>query len=730
MSTFYLDFEGGNDSNDGTSFANRWKTFNAGATAARVAPGDTIRIMASPDATALGQNATWTKASTTLTLTTAVTANIELCESAWTAAANVTTGSNGSCPQGSGNASATFAGAFTTGKAMYKALAGATDFSAYEQVSFWVYVQATLAASTLSLRLCSDTTGDVTVDTLAIPAISATNQWIAVTVNKGSALGASIQSVALYADLDPGTLPLFFDNIIACKAASSNDSLTLKSLIGKVHTQAWIASTDYGVGDIRRPTESNRTGFAYKVTATSGSPQRSAAIEPTWPVDIGLTVVDGDLTWTAFSLEEYWSPILSINGTTVKLNRNLGSSAPQTSVRGYAGATETVAAYKRESLDLDILGIAVSQAVQEAGTEALPSTYVGGYDRTNMSTRSGQTWLTRATVASYSSSSYAILCSVAFIVIDGLCSQNQKFFTSSPVKWKNCHVAGGDSGWSPGTNTPGVEWRNCGLVSGWNGSAISGALGIATGLLYCFTANSIIGSGLDFQTTNCGFRLVNVDAKQNSSYGIDVSNHGQDLWMYRVNTEGNTGGGIGLESWQKAVRAFKCNFADSTPIAVQIIMTPGGGMYSQDDGGVSGTHVITKDVGTIRSATDQRHTASGIAWKFNAASATYVSELHSPIELNVAKVACVASTLVTVTIWVRRDATNIKGRLTLKPGTIAGAAAAGAYTDCNPSVNTWTQYTLTFTPTEACVADLWFQTWVSVDGSANVWIDDIAISQA
>ncbi len=37
MSTFYLDFEGGNDANDGTTFANRWKTINTGATAARVA---------------------------------------------------------------------------------------------------------------------------------------------------------------------------------------------------------------------------------------------------------------------------------------------------------------------------------------------------------------------------------------------------------------------------------------------------------------------------------------------------------------------------------------------------------------------------------------------------------------------------------------------------------------------------------------------------------------------
>src|SRR3954465_12971522 len=59
MTIFYLDGEGGNDANAGTSFALRWKTFSSGATAARIAPGDVIRVMGSPAPTLLG-NATWT----------------------------------------------------------------------------------------------------------------------------------------------------------------------------------------------------------------------------------------------------------------------------------------------------------------------------------------------------------------------------------------------------------------------------------------------------------------------------------------------------------------------------------------------------------------------------------------------------------------------------------------------------------------------------------------------
>ena len=59
MATYYIDFDGGNDASAGTSFATRWKTITLGATAVRIAPGDEIRIMASPDPTSIG-SATWT----------------------------------------------------------------------------------------------------------------------------------------------------------------------------------------------------------------------------------------------------------------------------------------------------------------------------------------------------------------------------------------------------------------------------------------------------------------------------------------------------------------------------------------------------------------------------------------------------------------------------------------------------------------------------------------------
>ncbi len=65
---------------------------------------------------------------------------------------------------------------------------------------------------------------------------------------------------------------------------------------------AWAASTDYSIGDVRRATTSQDSGLFFKVTAVSGSsPYSSGSSEPIWPIELGLTVVDNEVTWTAIS---------------------------------------------------------------------------------------------------------------------------------------------------------------------------------------------------------------------------------------------------------------------------------------------------------------------------------------------------------------------------------------------------------------------------------------------
>ena len=78
--TFYLDYENGADANDGSTWALAWKTITSGATAARIAPGDIIRIAKSPAPASLGTTGIWTDLSKTVTLGAAQTATVNLCE--------------------------------------------------------------------------------------------------------------------------------------------------------------------------------------------------------------------------------------------------------------------------------------------------------------------------------------------------------------------------------------------------------------------------------------------------------------------------------------------------------------------------------------------------------------------------------------------------------------------------------------------------------------------------
>jgi hypothetical protein len=216
----------------GMNWTDAWLTTTSGATAARIQPGDTLRIAKTADPVSLGQNATWTDNSQTVTLTTAVTKKIEDGITGWTGATNVTANTNAARKIGATSASFTIATNFTTGKIAYKIIdgGGTQDFSAYQKINLWFQnaTASTLADSALKICLCSDATGDTIVDTLNFPATIATTGWNCLVLDKGSALGSNIQSVAIYANVDPGAITIRINNIFA-----ANSDLSLKTLIGK-----------------------------------------------------------------------------------------------------------------------------------------------------------------------------------------------------------------------------------------------------------------------------------------------------------------------------------------------------------------------------------------------------------------------------------------------------------------------------------------------------------------
>ncbi len=234
MTTYYVDLENGSDGANGLSFANRKLTIDN--VAALMSPGDTCQIMASPTPTSLGQSVQWTDLSATLTLTTAVTATISLCETSWTLANTATVSTTATCKEGSAAATVTLPASPAINTLYAYFATGTIDLSGYKQVTFWIKNSGAVVANNLALKLCTDTAGATPVNTIAIPAIPSVNQFVAITVDTGGALDSSIKSIALYTGSSVtgiGSKVITLDCILAAKDSTSADSLTLSSLIGK-----------------------------------------------------------------------------------------------------------------------------------------------------------------------------------------------------------------------------------------------------------------------------------------------------------------------------------------------------------------------------------------------------------------------------------------------------------------------------------------------------------------
>ena len=259
MTIYYMDYVNGLDANSGANWGLAKKTMD-GFTAAILNPGDIIHIAKSPDPTSLGQTATWTSLSKTVTLSSSVNKNIEMCESGWVGGVGTTaTHDITNFKEGVSSLKLVTDGTVTTARLLaYKTIASA-DFDQYNQISFWFNNAATLDAGVLQVILCTDTLGATPADTLNIPINqNSSARWTPVTINKGSALSNGIQSIAIYCTASYASKTIYFDDFIACKDPTAANSLSLTSLIAKSNsvtrptaaTSANTATNDVTVGTI------------------------------------------------------------------------------------------------------------------------------------------------------------------------------------------------------------------------------------------------------------------------------------------------------------------------------------------------------------------------------------------------------------------------------------------------------------------------------------------------
>ena len=306
----------------GASLDDPWATIGSGATAARIAPGDEVRLVKSPPPVSIGQ-ATWTNGSRVVTLAgPTLTKPVDACDSGWVRV-------GGSPPTGSyqregAAAFGTYRGSSWSAltKQAYKDFP-LTDFSAYDAISLW-YRALSATGAVWDLCLCSDTLGDVVVDSIRIGPAGGSSRWQWFTAGRagGGRLGSAIQSVSLWTTssltgFSAGTSSSFwFDNIIAC----NHSGLHLGSLISK-------SSDETGA-------ERNESAYA----------------------------------------------IQAINGNTVYLDTQTETLAGVG--LGYPGATETVETYIWSTVTVTPQASATGSAntVADSGTASAPLRITGGWD--------------------------------------------------------------------------------------------------------------------------------------------------------------------------------------------------------------------------------------------------------------------------------------------------------------------------------------------------------------
>lgn len=709
MTTFFVDPSSGNNSLDGLSYPNRKQTIASCAPTA----GDTVRVIASPDPTSLGQTATWTNKSATVTLTNVVTQNVSRCESAWTASANVTsTQDTSSYREGSASVANAIASGFTTGIVAYSTIGILSIPSGYTQVSFWIKADSAVSSGVLRLDLCSDTVGAVPVASCPIPTLTNATAWRAVTYEFG-ALPTAIQSVALYAISDPGTVTINLDNILLCKTNTSNDSLNLSSLIGKnTGDEAWWAIRSINATTV----------------ILDNNPQMSAGGN-----NRGYSgVTESVTTWKRETLK---TSITSNNFTDQDTISGAGTSGNPITVSGGWDQSSMSSQTGKTFIDGQTAG---GNAYNISGTY-VDISKIYGFRYYYVFTGAGNnSSLTSVGAANNNQRGFSLAGTNVTLGIDfanangayGVYLQSQKISTTYI---KNAHS----------NLSYGVFY----VPSAGGNTVVTDTIQANNNVTYGIECQGICGTFKNVITNdngNTGLRFfgsmptsfLTVGSSGNSFYGcvfgtnsIYAVNSGS-LKVYNLTTTGNTSAAMqyGSSTWGVNYTLYNATMAESTKIST-ITDYSGTTIYSQNEGGTANNHVIRGDGFTIQTDSSITYGGSGYSWKISPTST--IRDSFYPVQLVVGEVALNANKLLTFTTRVKKNhATNISAKLIIPGGQIAGIPDDVEVTAANNT--SWQDLTLTATPTEGGIAiQVLLYVWAGVSTTEFVNVDGpLSINQA
>lgn len=391
-----------------------WKTITSGATAARIAPGDVIRVAKSPDPVFV-DNATWTQASTTITLDSAQNLDVNMCEAAWTPVTGiVATVAAAPTAGGSGYTAGDILTITTGGSGGTVRVEVVDGLGAVTSVSRQTGGRSyTTGAAKATIGGTGD--GNCTVNiTAVVNATTATNtdkqegaNSVAV-VAPATSVTNSCYAYRDIADTDYSSyqsLTFWFKNEVACAATwwrinlCSDDAgetpVDTISIPATPSAGTWVPLTiaRAGGGNLANPVRSIAlwTG-AVAPTASKYVRLDDFTTATTGGLNLQSLVSKSDDAQCEDNGEAFY-PLWSISGPTLVYFSYSG---------GYSGATETVPTYKRETTQTALAALAGTavQKVQDSGTAAASIFYQGGWDSA-LGHRNGETYFDGLTMWGY-----------------------------------------------------------------------------------------------------------------------------------------------------------------------------------------------------------------------------------------------------------------------------------------------------------------------------------------
>lgn len=699
--TWFVDEVGGLDTNTGLSFVQRKKTLAAVAAVA----GDTIRVMGNPS-TSSGINATFTNLSGTVTLASALTSPIYTTGAAWTVPANVTaTGSQPGKLSATSACNLAIAAAFATGQAARFVPVSAINLSGFQQITFWIKANAAVAAGVLRLDTCSDSAGNTPVDQFTLPALTA-NVWQAITINKGANMGASIASLRLFAVNDPGTVTITIDEVLACKAVGNN-SLTLNSLISSDNA-TWYAikSIDNAGTTVRLDTggpASAQTAVGIWSGVTGSLPL--SILNPSTRSSggtAGVPIVD------TFNVNGTAGNVITISGgwDTSAMTTQNSLTVWDAQLSGTTGLT----------LGGNFITLDRFAFTRYTTCVALNGSTKKGYSITNSQfVNAGGLFTLPARAMTFNSIN--ITNSIGGLSIPASANYNADNAAYSLNSVKITGNTSGDGITVPANiGTPAPLIRDCvvtgNTTAGANGFNIQSPCTFFNNTSNDSTAGTT-SSGFLFQNVN-GLVAYNLQARNNSEAQVKLNN--ASVQIYGLDTNFNLGtqvkfvsgseGQATIHNWTQNATAAKVNLGN--PVTGQ---TGGNVVYSQKEGGVVGNNTVYTDQGTITTTGIVGQPGSGIAWQLSPNASASAS---APLRLNIGKIACPANVPTTIKYWAKLSAAGPSAQLKVFGGRYTGVGSPG--TDVVSAVitgTTFSQYSVTFTPTETCVIELFAEVWGS-----------------